>query len=75
MADEVSRLIVGKRLAPESDRADGGGPSVVSERNYLAAARIAQKLRDAGFGCEIVSLFQVNLASPCANKQTGETLQ
>jgi len=56
MADEVSRLIAGKRLAPQSDRADGGGPSMVSERNYLAAARIAQKLRDAGFGCEIVSL-------------------
>ena len=56
MADEVSRLIAGKRLAPESDCADGGGPSMVSERNYLAAARIAQKLRDAGFGCEIVSL-------------------
>jgi len=56
MADEVSRLIAGKRSAPQSDRADGGGPSMVSERNYLAAARIAQKLRDAGFGCEIVSL-------------------
>ena len=56
MADEVSRPIAGKRLAPESDRADGGGPSAVSERNYLAAARIAQKLRDTGFGCEIVSL-------------------
>jgi hypothetical protein len=56
MADEISRLIVGERWTPESDRADGGGPSVVSEPNYLAAARIAQKLRDAGFGCEIVSL-------------------
>ena len=48
MADEVSRLIAGKRFAPESDRADGGGPLVVSERNYLAAARIAQKLRGSG---------------------------
>ena len=66
MADEVSRLIVGKRLAPESDRADGGGPSVVSERNYLAAARIAQKLRDAGFGCEIVSLVPTD-----RSRQTG----
>jgi hypothetical protein len=66
MADEVSRLIVGKRLAPESDRADGGGPSVVSERNYLAAARIAQKLRSAGFGCEIVSLVPTD-----RSQQTG----
>jgi hypothetical protein len=71
MADEVSRLIAGKRSAPESDRADGGGPSAVSERNYLAAARIAQKLRDAGFGCEIVSLFQINFASLWAKRQTG----
>ena len=29
---------------------------MVSEHNYLAAARIAQELQDAGFGCEILSL-------------------
>ena len=62
MADEVSRLIVGERLTPESDRADGGGPSVVSERNYLVAAGIVQKLRDSGFGCEIVSLVPTDSA-------------
>ena len=66
MADEVSRLIVGERLTPESDRADGGGPSVVSERNYLVAAGIVQKLRDSGFGCEIVSLVPTG-----RSRQTG----
>ena len=56
MACESSPSIAGNE-ASESDCADGGEPWVVSERNYLAAARIAQKLRDAGFGCEIVSLM------------------
>ena len=56
MAREYSPPIGSNDRASESDRADGGGPSVVNERNYLAAAHIAQKLRDAGFACEIVSL-------------------
>jgi hypothetical protein len=55
MARKRSPPIAAKHRTSESDRADGGGPSVVSERRYLAAARIAQKLRDSGFGCEIVS--------------------
>jgi len=75
MADEVSRLIAGKRLAPESDRADGGGPSVVSERNYLAAARIAQKLRDAGFGCEIVSLVPTDRSRQTEVERRGRVLK
>jgi len=52
--------IAGNDRALESDCADGEGPSVVSERNYLAAARIAQKLRDAGFKCEILSLVSTD---------------
>ena len=56
MALESGPPIAGNDRALESDCADGGGPSVVNERNYLAAAHIAQKLRDAGFACEIVSL-------------------
>jgi hypothetical protein len=56
MARKRSSPIAGKHRTAESDRADGGGTSVVSERRYLAAARIAQKLRDAGFACEIVGL-------------------
>jgi hypothetical protein len=56
MTRESTPPIAGNDRASESYCADGVGPSVVSERRYLAAARIAQKLRDAGFGCEIVSL-------------------
>jgi hypothetical protein len=56
MARKRSSPIAGKHRTSESDRADGGGPSVVSERRYLVEARIAQKLRDAGFACEIRSL-------------------
>ena len=52
----------------ESDCADGGGPSVVNERNYLAAAHIAQKLRDAGFACEIVSLDSAALRLPLSKQ-------
>jgi hypothetical protein len=54
MTRESSPPIAGKDR--ESDCAESRGPSVFSERSYLAAARIAQKLRDAGFKCEIVSL-------------------
>jgi hypothetical protein len=56
MARKRSPPIAGKHRNSESDRADSWGPSVVSERRYLVAARIAQKLRDAGFACEIGSL-------------------
>jgi predicted metal-binding membrane protein len=40
----------------ESNRADGGGPSEVNDDVHQLAARIAQRLRDAGLGCEIVNL-------------------
>ena len=62
MACESSPSIAGNDRASESDCADGGGPWVVSERNYLAAARIAQKLRDSGYGCEIVGLVPTDSA-------------
>jgi hypothetical protein len=55
MALESGPPIAGNDRALESDCADGGGQAV-NERNYLAAAHIAQKLRDAGFACEIVGL-------------------
>jgi menaquinone-dependent protoporphyrinogen IX oxidase len=49
-------------LAPESDRADGSGPSMIGEDTHHIAARIAQKLRDAGFKCVIVNLVPVETA-------------
>jgi hypothetical protein len=59
---ESNPPMAGNDRALERQSADGGGPSVVNERNYLAAARIAQKLRDAGFRCEIVSLVSTHNA-------------
>jgi hypothetical protein len=64
MVDEVSCPIAGKRLAPESDHADGSGLSILGEDTHHIAARIAQKLRDAGFGCEIVNLVPTQTAVP-----------
>ena len=60
---ESSPPIEGNDRALESDCANGGGPSAVSERRYLVAARIAQKLRDAGFACEIGSLVSTDRAA------------
>ena len=60
MARKRSSPIAGKHRNSESDRADSGGPSVVSERRYVVAARIAQRLRDAGFKCEILSLVSTD---------------
>jgi predicted metal-binding membrane protein len=46
----------------ESNRADGGGPSDASDDVHQLAARIAQRLRDAGLGCEIVDLLPTDKA-------------
>jgi hypothetical protein len=61
VARESFPSIAGNDPALETDCADDEGPSVVVERNYLAAARIAQKLREAGFGCEIVGLVSTDI--------------
>jgi hypothetical protein len=54
MTDESGHPVVGKRPVSESD-----APTVatvdVSENHQLLTARIAQRLRDAGLGCEIVN--------------------
>ena len=42
--------MAGEGRASKGESADGGGPSMVNE----GAAGIAQRLRDAGFGCEIL---------------------
>jgi predicted metal-binding membrane protein len=39
-----------------SDGDSGAGPSIVGEDAHLLTTRIAQRLRDAGIGCEIVDL-------------------
>jgi hypothetical protein len=39
----------------KSDRADSGGQSIVPEEPHHIAARITQKLRDAGVACEVVN--------------------
>ena len=54
MVDEISGAIAGKRLAQEGDRADGSGLSIIDKDTHHIAARIAQKLRGAGFECAIV---------------------
>ena len=59
MIDEAGCPIGGERLAPENDRADDSGLSIRGEDTHHIAARIAQKLRDAGFGCAIVNLVPV----------------
>ena len=59
MIDEAGCPIGGERLAPENDRADDSGLSITGEDTDHIAARIAQKLRDAGFGCAIVNLVPV----------------
>jgi len=65
---ESNPPMAGNDRALERQSADGGGPSVVNERNYLAAAHIAQKLRDAGFACEIVSLDSAALRLPLSKQ-------
>jgi len=62
MARESSPPIAGAYQSLESDCAGGGGPSVVSEERHRTALLIAQKLRDAGFKCEIVSLVSTDRA-------------
>ena len=62
MALESGPPIAGNDRALESDCADGGVPSVVNEERHRTAAHIAQKLRDAGFRCEIVSLVPTDSA-------------
>jgi hypothetical protein len=54
MARESSPPIAGNDRALESGCANGGGPLLVSERRYLVATHIVQKLQDAGFKCEII---------------------
>jgi hypothetical protein len=63
MVDEVSCAIAGKRLAHEGDRADGSGLSIIDKDTHHIAARIAQKLRDAGFECAIVNLVPIDSAT------------
>jgi predicted metal-binding membrane protein len=45
-----------------SDRADGGGPSMIGEDTAQIAARIAKRLRDAGVACETVNLVPTETA-------------
>jgi hypothetical protein len=40
----------------------GGGPSMIDEVAHLLTTRIAQRLRDAGIGCEIVNLAPADAA-------------
>ena len=47
----------------ESNRADGGGPSEVNDDVHQLAAHIAQGLRAAGLGCEIVNLVPAPTAA------------
>jgi hypothetical protein len=63
MVGEVSCQIAGKPLAKESDRADGSGRSIIGEDTHHIAARIAQKLQDAGFECAIVNLVPIETAT------------
>ena len=60
MVDEVSCTIAGKLLAQEGDRAEGSGLSIIDKDAHQIAARIAQKLRDAGFECAIVNLVPID---------------
>ena len=53
MIEEAGCPIGGKRLSPENDRADDSGLSIRGEDTHHIAARIAQKLRDAGFGARL----------------------
>ena len=61
MVRESSPPIAGNDRASENDCADAVG-SVVSEERHRTAVFIAQKLRDAGFKCEIVSLVSTDRA-------------
>jgi len=63
MVDEISCAIAGKRSAQEGDRADGSGLSIIDKDTHHIAARIAQKLRDAGFECAIVNLAPIDTAT------------
>src|SRR5262249_58260891 len=38
------------------------GPSMIDEDAHLLTARVAQRLRDAGIGCEIVNLVPTQTA-------------
>lgn len=55
MADEKSGPIGGMPRASDNGCADGGGPSMLREEPHQIAARIAQKLRDAGGDVVIVN--------------------
>ena len=60
---ESSPPIEGNDRALESDCANGGGPSAVSEERHRTAVLFAAKLWDAGFRCEIVSLVSTDRAA------------
>jgi hypothetical protein len=47
----------------ESNRADGGGPTVLSDDVPQLAAHLARSLRDAGLRCEIVNLVPTPTAA------------
>ena len=53
----VALSLVG--VAHQTSNADDGGRSMVGEEPHQKAARITQKLRDAGVGCEIVNLVRI----------------
>jgi hypothetical protein len=54
MRNESGPPIADKDQALEGDSAEGGGPSMANEDRHQIAARIAQQLRDGGFGCELL---------------------
>jgi|SRR6516165_6386261 len=68
MTDESGHPVVGKRPVSESD-----APTVatvdVSENHQLLTARIAQRLRDAGLGCEIVNFAPTPPARRVGNRE------
>jgi predicted metal-binding membrane protein len=58
-----SNHLAGGRRTLESDRADRGGQSMVDEERHQITVRIAQKLRDAGLGCEVVNTVPTDTAA------------
>jgi hypothetical protein len=48
--------------ASESEAADGGGPSIVSEEPHQIAANIARSFRDDGLGCVLVNFAPTKMS-------------
>jgi hypothetical protein len=62
MVRESSEPIAAGRRPSDIEGADGGGPSRVSKDPRRTAARIAQKLKDAGVDCGIVNFVPTETA-------------